>query len=90
MSLTSISLHAESGKGSDLSSVILLSSPQHFSVQSARSFDLDDTEPRLVLGPGLGPELGQELGPGLGPAPGQGPRAGLGHGSRIPRKVSVG
>ena len=90
MSLISISLHAESGKGSDLSSVILLSSPQHFSVQSARSFDLDDTEPRLVLGPGLGPELGQELGPGLGPAPGQGPRPGLGHGSRIPRKVSVG
>ena len=82
MSLISISLHAESGKGSDLSSVILLSSPQHFSVQSARSFDLDDTEPRLVLG--------QELGPGLTPAQGQGPRPGLGHGSLIPRKVSVG
>ena len=86
MSLISISLHAESGKGSDLSSVILLSSPQHFSVQSARSFDLDDTEPRLVLGQELGPGLG----PGLGQAPGQGPRQGLGHGSGIPRKVSVG
>ena len=40
-----ISLHPESGKGSEVSSVILLSSPQHFNSQSARSFDLDDPGP---------------------------------------------
>ena len=71
-------MHLESGKGSDLSSVILLSSPQHFSGQSApRSFDLDDT--------GLGQEPGLRQEPGPGPGLGLGPE----QGPRNPRKVNV-
>ena len=55
-----ISLHPESGKGSDLSSVDLLSSPHQFSCQSARSFDLDDPGPGH--GPGHRPGAGERSG----------------------------